>query len=101
MLIENNSGGPFRHNGCTFHSMTASLRVGGQTVELNPEGGTWHECMRSDMEQMVRCDHVATLPGWDKSQGAQLEVYIADRLGIRDSPAHTITEYQVQPCSNL
>ncbi|MCQ2999779.1 DUF4406 domain-containing protein [Pseudomonas syringae] len=45
-------------------------------------------------------EHVATLPGWHKSQGAQLEVYIADRLGIRDSPAHTITEYQVQPGSS-
>ncbi len=43
---------------------------------------------------LVTCDHVATLPGWVKSQGAQLEVYIAGRLGIRDSPAHTITEYQ-------
>ncbi|RMQ98466.1 hypothetical protein ALP94_04655 [Pseudomonas savastanoi pv. glycinea] len=70
-------------------------------AEINPEGGTWEECMRRDVAMLVTCDHVATLPGWDKSQGAQLEVYIADRLGIRDSPAHTITEYQVQPCSSL
>lgn len=70
-------------------------------AEINPVGGTWEECMRRDVALLVTCDHVATLPGWDKSQGAQLEVYIADRLGIRDSPAHTITEYQVQPGSSL
>lgn len=61
-------------------------------AEINPDGGTWEECMRRDVALLVTCDHVATLPGWDKSQGAQLEVYIADRLGIRDSPAHTIID---------
>lgn len=70
-------------------------------AEINPDGGTWEECMRRDVALLVTCDHVATLPGWDKSQGAQLEVYIADRLGIRDSPAHTITENQVQPGSSF
>ncbi|GFM83142.1 hypothetical protein PSCICN_38340 [Pseudomonas cichorii] len=42
--------------------------------------------MRQDLAQLVTCDHVATLPGCDKSQGAQLEVYIADRLGHSRQP---------------
>lgn len=37
----------------TFHSITASLRAGGHTVtnpaEINPEGGTWTDCMRRDI----------------------------------------------------
>ena len=37
----------------TFRSMTASLRASGHTVtnpaEINPEGGTWTDCMRRDI----------------------------------------------------
>ena len=88
-----------------FATETIRLRGLGYEVvspaEINPEGGTWHECMRRDMEQMARCDEVATLPGWDKSQGATLEVYVADRLGIESKPASTYTGAQVQTCSNL
>lgn len=88
-----------------FAAETIRLRGLGYEVvspaEINPEGATWHECMRRDVAALVTCDHVATLPDWEKSQGATLEVYLADRLGIRDSPAHTITEHQVQTCSSL
>lgn len=88
-----------------FAAEAARLRgLGFEVVnpaEINPEGGTWHECMRRDVAALVTCDHVATLPDWEKSQGATLEVYLADRLGIRDSPAHTITKHQVPTCSSL
>jgi len=88
-----------------FAAETIRLRGLGYEVvspaEINPEGGTWHKCMRRDMEQMVRCDEVATLPGWDKSQGATLEVYVAGRLGIESKPASTYTGAQVQTCSSL
>jgi len=57
--------------------------------------------MRRDMEQMVRCDEVATLPGWDKSPGATLEVYVAGRLGIESKASSTYTGAQVQTCSSL
>lgn len=93
------------YNFPAFAAEAARLRGLGFDVvnpaEINPDGGTWEECMRRDVALLVTCDHVATLPNWDKSRGAQMEVYLADRLGIRDSPAHTITEYQVQPCSSL
>ena len=52
----------------TFHSMTASLRASGHTVtnpaEINPEGGTWTDCVRRDITAMMDCDTVATQPGW-------------------------------------
>ena len=88
-----------------FAAETIRLRGLGYEVvspaEINPEGGTWHECMRRDMEQMVRCDEVATLPGWEKSQGASLEVYVADRLGIESRPSATYTGAEVPTCSSL
>jgi len=89
----------------SFAAEAARLRgLGFEVVnpaEINPEGGTWHECMRRDVAALVTCDHVATLPGWDKSQGATLEVYVADRLGIESKPASTYTGAQVQTCSSL
>ena len=82
-----------------FHAEAARLRALGYEVENPAENppsadAPWHLCMRAAIRQMTTCDHVATLPGWDKSQGASLEVYLANRLGISDSPAHLITEHR-------
>ncbi|WP_223460679.1 MULTISPECIES: DUF4406 domain-containing protein [unclassified Pseudomonas] len=69
-----------------FAAMTASLHADGHTVtnhaELNPDGGSWNDCMRRDIAALVYCDTVATLPGWEHSKGACLEVLIAERLGM-------------------
>ena len=76
----------------TFHSMTASLRAVGHTVtnpaEINPEGGTWTDCMRRDIAALMDCDTVATLPGWEHSKGARLEVLIAERLAVTVPGTH-------------
>ena len=37
----------------------------------------WHEFMRKDIKEMMQCDFVAVLSGWEKSKGANLELYIA------------------------
>ncbi|WP_317849207.1 MULTISPECIES: DUF4406 domain-containing protein [unclassified Pseudomonas] len=46
--------------------------------ELNPGCGTWNDCMRRDIAALMNCDTVATLPGREHSEGARLEVLIAD-----------------------
>lgn len=80
----------------TFHSMTASLRAGGHShtvtnpAEINPKGGTWTDCMRRDIAALMDCDTVATLPGWEHSKGARLEVLIAERLGMTVVNAHDL-----------
>lgn len=42
-----------------FAAMTTSLRSGGHTVtnatELNPDGGTWNDCMRRDIAALMDC----------------------------------------------
>jgi hypothetical protein len=87
-----------------FHAEAARLRALGFEVvspaEINPEGGTWHECMRRDVAMMVTCDQIATLPGWTNSPGAQLEVYIGQRLGIDASHASNFTDSKVFECSS-
>ena len=69
-----------------FATMTTTLRDSGHAVtnpaELNPDGGSWNDCMRRDIAALMDCDTVATLPGWKESKGAQLEVLIAQHLGM-------------------
>jgi hypothetical protein len=62
-----------------FAAMTANLRADGHTVTSStltavPE--------RRDIAALMDCDTVATLPGWEHSKGARLEVLIAERLGM-------------------
>ncbi|NMY04589.1 DUF4406 domain-containing protein [Pseudomonas sp. WS 5059] len=82
-------------NFAAFHAMTTNLRAGGHTVtnpaELNPDGGTWNDCMRRDIAAMMDCDTVATLPGGQESKGAQLEVLIAQHLGMTVVNAHDLS----------
>ena len=77
-----------------FAAMTKNLRAGGHTVtnpaEINPDGGTWNDCMRRDIVALMDCDTVATLPGWEHSKGARLEVLIAERLGMTVVNAHDL-----------
>lgn len=70
-----------------FHAAAAALREQGLTVinpaEINPDVGTdWVDCMRVDIAQLVTCDGIYLLPGWEKSRGAKLEHHIADALGM-------------------
>ena len=82
-----------------FAAMAASLRAGGHVVtnpaELNPDGGSWTDCMRRDIAALMECDTVATLPGWENSQGASLEVLIAERLGMTVVNAHDLVSMEV------
>jgi hypothetical protein len=53
-------------------------------AEINPDPtAKWHDCMRADIRELVDCDSVAMLPGWEKSKGARLEHYIANALEIK------------------
>lgn len=72
-----------------FHQAAASLRASGYEVinpaEINadPAAG-WNACMRADIAQLVTCDAIALLPGFEKSKGATLERHIARALEMRE-----------------
>ncbi|WP_411392513.1 DUF4406 domain-containing protein [Pseudomonas sp. MPB23] len=82
-----------------FHSVAASLRAAGYSVinpaELNPDPGTWSECMRRDIAALMDCDTVATLRGWQNSRGASLEVHIGKELGMTVVNAHDLVMREV------
>ena len=68
-----------------FHAAAARLRALGFDIvnpaeNRAPPSGLWQDYMRLALAQLVRCDGVAVLPGWDDSRGASLEVHIAKAL---------------------
>lgn len=71
-----------------FNAMADRLRAAGYEVE-NPadhgtvEGAVWADYMAYDLTRLGLCGMIALLPGWDLSQGARLEVMIAEHLGMR------------------
>lgn len=51
-----------------------------------PHVPTWEDYLRHDLGLLLACDGVATLPGWQESRGASLEVYVAQQLGLTVKP---------------
>lgn len=78
-----------------FHKASRQLREAGYEVtspaEVCPaaDGLTWVDYLRADIKALCDCDAVGTLPGWEKSKGATLEVHIARELGF---PVHTVEQ---------
>ena len=71
-----------------FHEAARRLRERGFVVtnpaEINVDKSAgWSECMRADLKHLVDCHAVATLPNWEISRGAVLEVHVASALGMR------------------
>ena len=70
-----------------FHGKAAELRAMGHEAvnpaEINSDPqAEWATCMRSDIRELVTCEAIYLLPGWEKSRGATLEWTIATELGM-------------------
>lgn len=71
-----------------FHREAAYFRDQGHEVvnpaEINADPtAKWHDCMRADIRELVSCDGIAMLPGWERSKGASLEHHIARSLEMK------------------
>jgi hypothetical protein len=76
------------YNYPAFNKAAADLRSRGHLV-INPAeffGGkadrTREEYMRESVLRVLEANEVMVLPGWDNSDGALLEVMIANQLGV-------------------
>ncbi|MCM2543893.1 DUF4406 domain-containing protein [Burkholderia glumae] len=70
-----------------FHAEAARLRAVGFEIvnpaEINSDtSGSWIDCMRADIKQLVDCDGIALLDGWEQSKGAMVEQTLARGLGL-------------------
>lgn len=71
-----------------FHAAAEMLRNSGWVVENPAEhglvcGAEWADYLAYDLTRIGLCGSVYLLPGWENSKGAQLEVLIAERLGMQ------------------
>lgn len=86
-----------------FHAEAARLRALGYTVVSPAEidtvdGLPWAHYMKIDIPLMLSCDGVATLPRYDMSKGAMLEVHIALELDMPVSAAKEFCNRDPHPC---
>lgn len=68
-----------------FNEAAAKLRAMDFEVENpaeNPPQSTWEDYMRLALRQMLTCEVVAQLGGWQDSRGARMEHDVATRLNI-------------------
>lgn len=69
-----------------FHEWAAKLRAQGYDV-VSPaeiqEAESWEMCLRADLREMCNCEAIALMPGWENSKGANLELHVAHRLGMK------------------
>lgn len=83
-----------------FNAAAAALRARGLRIvnpaEIQPDHpmpaepstavewkAFYNACMRADIKALCDCQGIALLHGWEHSNGAQLELHIAHRLGLR------------------
>lgn len=69
-----------------FHAAAADLRAQGYEVENPAEGpaeASYEAYLCRGLLQMLTCDTVALLPGWERSRGARIEHQVAQQLGMR------------------
>lgn len=68
-----------------FNLEAARLRALGYHIENpaeneHPVDQDWSGYMRKAITQMLTCEAIALLPGWEKSKGARIEQYLAENI---------------------
>ena len=58
--------------------------------ELHPSDVTWQQAMRVDIAALMSCDFLYLLEGWEQSQGARLEHFIATTVGVKTLASLTV-----------
>jgi hypothetical protein len=75
-----------------------------ESLETGPRK-SWEYYLKRDLRELLTCDAVAVLPGWESSRGATLEVYVGWRLGFsifdaRDFVLLDVSKYDFSKVQN-
>lgn len=77
------------NNEGAFHDAEHRLRALGYeplNPARHPVQDSWAAYLKLDIQDVLRADAVAVLPGWEASRGAKLEVHVAHALEIPVMP---------------
>ena len=84
------TGLPFEEYSKNFNEVEEYLRYKGYTniinpIKLNPYNPdwTWEQYMKPLIKELVDCDELWLIGGWQGSKGVEVELYLADTLGIK------------------
>ena len=73
---------------CLFDKVATTLRALGHEV-VNPlcnglsEIAPWEEHMAKDIIDLLQCEGIYMLQGWEDSQGARIEHAVAKEIGLK------------------
>src|ERR1700685_4638874 len=70
-------------------------------LDKNEPQRSWEGCLRRDIKKEMNCKAIATLPGWTKSRGANLEIYIAKALKMPVKSVKYYMKYRRKKCPIL
>lgn len=79
-----------------FNYAASALRSFGYQVVVPHEvcpydpAKSWADYVREDLRWLLKCEAVATLPGYTNSRGANMEVHVATQL---DMPVKPVAEW--------
>jgi NTP pyrophosphatase (non-canonical NTP hydrolase) len=83
-----------------FNRVAENLRKLGYKIinpaEIEQPILTWESCMRCDIKELMNANKIAVLPGWEKSKGARIEVFLASQLGMEIVDANTLELLSVE-----
>jgi len=84
------------YNYPAFNAEADRLRALGFHVEnpvdnSPPDCGTWEGWMRKAIAQIITCDRMVMLPGWEASKGAVIEFNLAVSLGMKPQPVEMVS----------
>lgn len=74
---------PHEHDQATYPGIDeAQATVNGNVLDLREEVGfDYAAAMRWDLSEVIRCDAIILLPGWEGSTGARCERFVAEMTG--------------------
>ena len=65
------------------HAPISPVDIGRELKEKLKREPTWSEYMREDIKALIDCDAIYMLKDWHKSDGARIELELAEKLGLR------------------